>query len=252
MGFTTRHRSLPTDAWHIAHQVALSVAGWREFVLFAPRTDLLSANKEGIVSLFGYFAIHLLGLSTGTMILPPSPSYFRRQQLETLKARSRRDSNAGLTVQSGTSPQREDDKTATELAAYAILWWTFLGLSSFLASVAGVSRRLVGSVIWSSSPGYSTPPIGQPTLYTVGGGVQHFLHPCVLFVGSFLLPVTPIQINLFPHIQAEGTEGETKISRRNPDPACKGRVGVTAGDQPKRSFSLLARERVHDHRWVGS
>jgi len=136
--------------------VALSVAGWREFVLFAPRTNLLSANKEGIVSLFGYLAIHLLGLSTGTMILPPSPSYFRRQQLETLKARSRRDSNAGFTVPSGTSPQREDDKTATELAAYAILWWTFLGLSSLLASVAGVSRRLVSFVICSSS-GYSTP-----------------------------------------------------------------------------------------------
>ena len=134
-----------------AHQVALSVAGWREFVLFAPRTNLVSANKEGIVSLFGYFAIHLLGLSTGTMILPPSPSYFRRQQIETLKARSRRDSNAGLTVTPGTSPQREDDKTATELAAYAILWWTFLGLSSFLDTVAGVSRRLVSFVDFPSS-----------------------------------------------------------------------------------------------------
>jgi len=134
----------------LSHQVALSVAGWREFVLFAPRTNLLSANKEGVVSLFGYLAIHLLGLSTGTMILPPSPSYFRRQQLETLKARPRRDSNSGLTVPSGTCPQREDDKTATELAAYAILWWTFLGLSSFLASVAGVSRRLVNLpyILW--------------------------------------------------------------------------------------------------------
>jgi len=132
------------------HQAALSVAGWREFVLFAPRTDFLSANKEGIVSLFGYFAIHLLGLSTGTMILPPSPSSFRRQQLGGLNARPRRGSNASLAALSSTNPQREDDKTATELAAYAILWWTFLGLSSFLASVAGVSRRLVNLpyILW--------------------------------------------------------------------------------------------------------
>lgn len=146
MGFLTRHRSCNAESMYLVHQVALSVAGWREFVLFAPRTNLLSANKEGIVSLFGYFAIHLLGLSTGTMILPPSPSYFRRQQLERLSARSRRDSNASQTISSSSSPQREDDKTATELAAYAILWWTFLGLSSFLASVSGVSRRLVGSL----------------------------------------------------------------------------------------------------------
>lgn len=180
-------------------------------MLFAPRTNLLSANKEGIVSLSGYLSIHLLGLSTGTMILPPSPSYFRRQQLETLKARSRRDSNARLAIMPGTSPQREDDKTVTELAAYAILWWTFLGLSSFLNSVAGVSRRLVGFAICSSS-GYSTPRIGQPTLHSMGGGVQHFLHPCIFLVGSLLLPVTLVQINLFPDVQAEGTEGETEIS----------------------------------------
>lgn len=226
------------------------MAGWREFVLFAPRTDLLSANKEGIVSLFGYLAIHLLGLSTGTMILPPSPSYFRRQQLETLKARSRRGSNAGLTMQPGTSLQREDDKTATELAAYAILWWTFLGLSSFLASVAGVSRRLVGFTIWSWSSRYSTPRIGQPTLHSMGGGVQYFVHPRILFVGSFLLPFTPIQINLFPDIQVEGTKGEAEVSRRNSDSTCEGRTGVIAGDQQERSFGLLARERIHDREWA--
>lgn len=206
----SRHWSHRTDSPYLAHQVALSVAGWREFVLFAPRTNLLSANKEGIVSLFGYLAIHLLGLSTGTMILPPSPSCFRRQQVETLKARSRRDSETRLAVTSGPNLQREDDKTATELAAYAILWWTFLCLSSFLDSVADVSRRLVGFAIYSSS-GYPTLPIGQPTIHSLGGGVQHFLHSCISLVRSLLLPVTPVQIDLLPDVQAEGAEGETKI-----------------------------------------
>lgn len=166
-------------------------------MLFAPRTDLLSANKEGIVSLFGYFAIHLLGLSTGTMILPPSPSSFRRQQLGGLNARPRRGSNASLAALSSTNPQREDDKTATELAAYAILWWTFLGLSSFLASVAGVSRRLVGCIVCCSSLYLLL--IGQPAVYFVGSGIQHLLHSWVFFVGPFLLSITPLQINLFPN-----------------------------------------------------
>jgi len=237
VGLATRRASRRADTRYPAHQVALSVAGWREFVLFAPRINLLSANKEGIVSLFGYLAVHLLGLSTGTMILPPSPSYFRRQQLETLKARSRRNSNAGLTAQSGTSPQREDDKTATELAAYAILWWTFLGLSSFFPSVAGVSRRLVCFAICPSSLGSLTLLIGQPALHSMGGGVQHFLHPRILFVGSFLLSFAPIQIDLFPNIQTEGTEGEKEIFGRNPDP-----TGVIASDQSERSFGFLARE----------
>ena len=210
MGLGACRRSRRADSRHPAHQVALSVAGWREFVLFAPRTDLLSANKEGIVSLFGYLAIHLLGLSTGTMILPPSPSYFRRQQLETLKARSRRDGNGRLMVTSGTSLQREDDKTATELAAYAILWWTFLGLSSFLDSVAGVSRRLVCLVIRSSSR-YSTSRIGQPTVHSLGGSVQHFFHSCIFPIRSLLLPVAPVQIDIFPDVQVEGAEGETEI-----------------------------------------
>ena len=133
------------------------------------------------------------------MILPPSPSYFRRQQLERLNARSRRGSNAGLTTTPGASPQREDDKTATELAAYAILWWTFLGLSSLLASVAGVSRRLVGFLACSSS-GCLPSRTGQPALRSMGGGIQHFLYPRVFSVGPLLLPVTAFQINLFPNI----------------------------------------------------
>ena len=192
-----------------------------------------------------------MGLSTGTMILPPSPSYFRRQQLESLKGRSRRDSNAGLTVTSGTNTQREDDKTATELAAYAILWWTFLGLSSFLDSVAGVSRRLVSFVIYSSSE-YSTPRIGQPALHPMGSGVQHFLHPCIFPVGSLLLPVTPVQINLFPDIQAEGNKGEREIPSGNSDPAREGRTGFTAGDQSERTFGVPAREWVRNLGWVGN
>ncbi|CAL1710321.1 unnamed protein product [Somion occarium] len=64
----------------LSHQLALSSGGLTSYVLNEPRESFISANKEGLVSLTGYLAIHLLGLSTGTLVLPPSPSYFRRQQ----------------------------------------------------------------------------------------------------------------------------------------------------------------------------
>lgn len=116
----------------------------RDYVFDAPRTNLISANKEGIVSLMGYLAIHLFGLSTGTVLLPPSPSYFRRQK-EAQDEPRRRDSNATLPLQ--PIGQRKNDKTATELCSYAILWWAFYGMSHIVKIEYDVSRRLVSVVI---------------------------------------------------------------------------------------------------------
>jgi len=84
--------------------------------------------------------------------------------------------------------------------------------------------------------------IGQPTLHSVGGGIQYLLHPRIFFVGPFLLSITPIKVDLFPDIQTEGTEGEEEVPHRNPDPTHEGRPSVIAGDQSERSFGLLARE----------
>ncbi|KAH8549067.1 GPI-anchored wall transfer protein [Umbelopsis sp. PMI_123] len=55
----------------IAYQVALA-HGLQEWALFAPRVDLISANKEGICSFFGYFSIFLFGLDAGTLIFSPA------------------------------------------------------------------------------------------------------------------------------------------------------------------------------------
>ncbi|KAI8576755.1 hypothetical protein K450DRAFT_255432 [Umbelopsis ramanniana AG] len=51
----------------IVYQVALA-RGLQEWALFAPRVDLISANKEGICSFFGYFSIFLFGLDAGKLI----------------------------------------------------------------------------------------------------------------------------------------------------------------------------------------
>ncbi|KAI0301405.1 GWT1-domain-containing protein [Russula brevipes] len=132
-----------------AHQLSLS-AGLTSYVLNAPRQTLISANKEGLVSLVGYLAIHLLGLSTGTLIIPHSPSYYRRQQAA---MRKRRDSGPSVHTHSATnsiqhrlslSIHREDDKTATVLFSYAVIYWTLFGICRYL-HIGGpdASRRLV-------------------------------------------------------------------------------------------------------------
>ncbi|KAK0449720.1 GWT1-domain-containing protein [Desarmillaria tabescens] len=134
----------------LCQQLGLSVFGLQEVVLFAPRVGILSANKEGIVSLLGYLAVHLLGLSIGTMILPPSPSYFRRFQRQFNK-------NGELTLGGGEKykhsyASRQNDKTATELWAYSMLWWVFMGLTRLLKidGKEGVSRRVVNLsyILW--------------------------------------------------------------------------------------------------------
>lgn len=147
----------------VAHQISLSSMGLMDYVLHAPRTSLVSANKEGLVSVTGYLALHLLGLSTGTILLPSSPSYFRRMQHELrspnpVAARvdeHRSDSESDDDTPSKRSrgriqDRRENDKTATELFAYAVLWWAALGAVRLLGVGQGISRRVVNMpyILW--------------------------------------------------------------------------------------------------------
>lgn len=148
----------------------------QDFVLDAPRVGVISANKEGIISLAGTslieawkalplltympgnLGIHLLGLSTGTIVLAPTPSYFRRRQQQlarqdaapirprTPSTDSDSDDDASSSAHVPTpanEPRRENDKTATELCGYAVLWWVALASLKLLGIGGGVSRRLV-------------------------------------------------------------------------------------------------------------
>lgn len=144
--------------------MALSYMGLYDFVLTAPRTNIISANKEGIVSLtglldfnelilyidinlrsIGYLAIHLLGLSTGTLVLPPSPSFFRRrQEAQARSSKRRRNSDPTEDSRNSLSDPRQNSKTATELCSYTVVWWCVLGLATLLRiGGEGVSRRMV-------------------------------------------------------------------------------------------------------------
>jgi glucosaminylphosphatidylinositol acyltransferase len=67
----------------IAYQLALEFTSLKAFILTAPRTNLLSQNREGIFSFFGYLAVFLAGQSTGLVVIPRTQ---RKNLLLTLAA----------------------------------------------------------------------------------------------------------------------------------------------------------------------
>jgi phosphatidylinositol glycan class W len=56
----------------VLYQVILETTELKAYILAGPRTDLLSMNREGIFSFFGYLAIFLAGQDTGMLVLPRS------------------------------------------------------------------------------------------------------------------------------------------------------------------------------------
>lgn len=54
----------------VLYQAALESTSLKAYILTAPRTGLLSMNREGIFSFCGYLAIFLAGQDTGMFVLP--------------------------------------------------------------------------------------------------------------------------------------------------------------------------------------
>jgi phosphatidylinositol glycan class W len=126
----------------VLHQFVLSSGGMRDFLLNASRSNIIFANKEGLLSLLGYVSIHVLGLSLGTVILPPSPSFFRKQQQQFLDGPSpHRPSKLD------PSAPRQNAKIIIELMSYSVVWWMLL---AFVRLGLEVSRRManISYVLW--------------------------------------------------------------------------------------------------------
>lgn len=73
----------------VAYQVALEFTGLKAYVLTAPRVDLLSQNREGVFSFFGYLAVFLAGQGMGMVVMPRgsgSGSEERKKLLLTMSA----------------------------------------------------------------------------------------------------------------------------------------------------------------------
>ncbi|KAE9972245.1 hypothetical protein EG328_005116 [Venturia inaequalis] len=58
----------------IAYEALLDFTSLKAYILTAPRDNLLSQNREGIFSLFGYLAIFLAGHAAGMYMLPREPT----------------------------------------------------------------------------------------------------------------------------------------------------------------------------------
>eukprot|EP00352_Strombidinopsis_acuminata_P001976 CAMPEP_0176402910 /NCGR_PEP_ID=MMETSP0126-20121128/49668_1 /TAXON_ID=141414 ORGANISM="Strombidinopsis acuminatum, Strain SPMC142" /NCGR_SAMPLE_ID=MMETSP0126 /ASSEMBLY_ACC=CAM_ASM_000229 /LENGTH=214 /DNA_ID=CAMNT_0017780835 /DNA_START=520 /DNA_END=1164 /DNA_ORIENTATION=+ len=50
------------------YEFCLQTWGLTDYILYAPRKDFISANREGIFSLCGYFSMLMIGLSQGRML----------------------------------------------------------------------------------------------------------------------------------------------------------------------------------------
>jgi len=88
-----------------------------------------------------------MGLSIGTLVLPPSPSWFRRMikaQKEALDRHRTKKETGTLSSSEVNTPitplssPRQTGKTSTELCAYAILW-------SILCGIVGIMELGVGA-----------------------------------------------------------------------------------------------------------
>lgn len=126
----------------VLHQFALSSGGMKDFLLNASRSNIIFANKEGLLSLLGYVSIHILGLSLGTVILPPSPSFFRKQQQQLLDGPS-----SHRPSKLDPSAPRQNAKIVIELLSYSMVWWMLL---AFVRLGLEVSRRManISYVLW--------------------------------------------------------------------------------------------------------
>lgn len=106
------------------YEIALDNTDLGKYILTAPRTDLLSQNREGIFSFIGYLAIFLAGQSLGTFALPRQEPYPKDASWFTVARRS----ILGKLVTSATF--------WTFMFYWSISYWYGLGLR------LSVSRRL--------------------------------------------------------------------------------------------------------------
>ncbi|KAF2820244.1 GPI-anchored wall transfer protein 1 [Ophiobolus disseminans] len=70
------------------YEIALDWTSLGSYILIAPRTNLLSKNREGVFSFIGYLAIFLAGQSLGSIALPRQEPLPKNASVRTLLRRS--------------------------------------------------------------------------------------------------------------------------------------------------------------------
>jgi glucosaminylphosphatidylinositol acyltransferase len=188
--------------------------------LFQVNTTVTLVNPFFIVQ--GYLVIHVLGLLTGTILLPPSPSDFRRLQNRTRRG------GEDISVPS-KSRSRQDAKTAIELCSYAAVWWALFGLGSLAGVGGGVSRRLVCSQLTSVGFG------ADGSFYTFQANAPYVLWVAA-YNASFLTAYLALDIIFFSHAPSRS---HSRTSSNALSPKSAGRVELQPGTQPPRKTAML-------------
>ncbi|KAF3069681.1 GPI-anchored wall transfer protein 1 [Daldinia childiae] len=113
----------------VIYQAVLETTSLKAFILIAPRTDIISMNKEGICSFFGYLAIFLAGQDTGMYVLPRS-----------------------INPRSGTSSSTQRTTLVLTMTVWTSIWALLYFFTTNYSYGAGldVSRRLANLpyVLW--------------------------------------------------------------------------------------------------------
>lgn len=52
----------------ICYELVIKEFSLEKFIFFAPRTDFISANREGISSLVGYISLQMIGIGLGNLL----------------------------------------------------------------------------------------------------------------------------------------------------------------------------------------
>ena len=52
----------------IFYQLVLTTTPFHDYIFYAPRTDFVSGNREGLLSLIGYFSLLLFGIGLGRFL----------------------------------------------------------------------------------------------------------------------------------------------------------------------------------------
>ncbi|KAL7328203.1 Glucosaminyl phosphatidylinositol (GlcN-PI) nositol acylation protein [Mucor circinelloides] len=108
----------------VGYQVALC-QGLQDWILEAPRVDIISANKEGICSFAGYLSIFMFGLECGCMIFQDNLSETRISKLF------------------GISQQKQSKQLVFHLFTFSVIMWSVFGLWISAFPEFYVSRRMV-------------------------------------------------------------------------------------------------------------
>ncbi|TKA81915.1 hypothetical protein B0A49_00148 [Cryomyces minteri] len=136
------------------YQMALDSTDLKAYILTAPRTDLLSQNREGVFSFVGYLAIFLAGQATGIHVLPRSSKRAKAERwadedwwlAQTGMASAKTDTRSSFSKGIHAAREAFDDLrswTLGSLAMWSVVWVVlYVSTTSYYGANIPVSRRL--------------------------------------------------------------------------------------------------------------